>query len=88
MNKSVRHSQGKRYRSIAKIVKEAAKRNKAPEPVSPARGTFLDYVIDMYELPDQIELRQVYNGKRGFQRDMSNIRSYFKRAEASVLPKR
>ncbi len=61
------------------------KRHSVPEPIRPCKGRFFDYIIDMYDMPDQVELRHVYSGSEGIRRDGINMRSYFQSARSKVM---
>jgi hypothetical protein len=56
-----------------------------PEPIRPCKGRLIDYIIDMYDAPDQLELRSVYSGAAGIRQDATNMRSYFNAARAKSL---
>lgn len=71
----------KSYKSIMSRVRKMS----APEPMKPRKGRFIDYVFDMYELPDQVELRHVNNGPAGVRQDAVNLRSYFNTARSKFL---
>jgi len=60
------------------------RRMEAPEPIRPCKGRFIDYIIDMYDAPDQVTLRRVYSGAAGSRQDAVNIRSYFNAARRSI----
>ncbi|MCY4099589.1 MAG: hypothetical protein OXF46_01575 [Rhodobacteraceae bacterium] len=50
------------------------------EPARSSKGKIVDYIFDMFVMPDQIELSKVNNGNDGFRQDAENIRGYFSKA--------
>lgn len=82
--KKVKSRKAKVVRSSKAIISEV-RQMKAPEPIRPCKGRFIDYIIDMYEVPDQIQLRTVYSGEAGGRQDAINMRSYFNSARSKLL---
>ncbi|MCY3675344.1 MAG: hypothetical protein OXH65_00580 [Paracoccaceae bacterium] len=50
------------------------------EPARSSKEKIVDYIFDMFAMPDQIELSKVNNGNDGFRQDAENIRGYFLKA--------
>ena len=71
--------------SATKSIISRVRKMEAPEPILPCKGRFIDYIIDMYEAPDQVELRRVYSGSAGYRQDAVNMRSYFNAAKSKAL---
>ena len=69
----------------SKAIASRVRKMDALEPIRPCRGRFVDYIIDMYDEPDQIELRRVYSGPSGARQDAVNMRSYFNTARRNIL---
>jgi len=73
----------KRTNSTKSIISRVRKMD-APEPIRPCKGRFIDYIIDMYDAPDQVTLRRVYGGSDGARQDAINMRSYFNVARRNI----
>lgn len=58
-------------------------------PQKPVRiaGNFLDYMNDMYLLPDQVDLQAIDYGLYRSARDAENIQNYFLQALSQMSPK-
>ena len=83
----MKKAKGRRVKISAskKAAVARARSMKHSEPMRPCKGRFIDYIIDMYEMPDQLELRRVYSGPSGARQDSMNIRSYFNIARSKHL---
>ena len=82
--KKVRSRKVKDNNTASAIISRVRKM-KPPEPVRPCKGRIIDYIIDMYEMPDQVELRRVYSGALGARQDALNMRSYFNAARGKIM---
>lgn len=72
-------------RNTAKTIVARVRKMAVPEPIRPCKGRLIDYIIDMYDAPDQVELRRVYSGREGYRQDAVNMRSYFNAAKSKML---
>lgn len=55
-----------------------------PEPAKLPVGSFWDHLLDVHSLPEQVELRKVYNGQAGLEQDERNISDYARKALISM----
>lgn len=51
---------------------------------APETAGTLDYILDMYALPEDVAPRRVLHGPAGFAQDRRSLRGYFRHAEATV----